>query len=297
MIKGKLLKCLNTLLSFFNARLIRDDKFIKKSLKNKNYNNESNKQSKWKFNLAYCYLISGTDGIDLLSNSINSLRVVDKNTPIYVFSLNIDSNLVLSNITHDCIFVKEIPNDVTLNSKNDYKLIGTHGFNHITMFKFVAIQELIKMDYKIVVYLDIDTFVLQKFDNYVMSVLKDFSIAVQSESSNEYPPTLCTGIMFIRNTSQQLLEDLVEIMYSTNFKHNDQTLVNKLYYQNVTLRSELFVLPESLFQNGLHWKHHLNNQNITEPTIQRLKPYVFHSNFIVGNDAKRKLLKRIKMWY
>jgi hypothetical protein len=55
-------------------------------------------------------------------------------------------------------------------------------------------------------------------------------------------------------------------------------------------------LSEGLFINGLGYRNLLDKPAAVAPLHGRLEPFVFHANWTVGLENKRKLMKQTGTW-
>jgi hypothetical protein len=166
----------------------------------------------------------------------------------------------------------------------------------------------------IVIYSDVDIYVLGDYLPYVTEVLKHFDACFQSESLNTFPPTACAGFMAFRKSrlSSHLLRTVLSQKLAVGSGSGDQDVLNRVIYENYSrLKNHIYFLPESLFANGLNWRNFLPtgtsfNEGVNgadeslmvsvESMKQSLSPFLFHANWLVGLPAKKRLLSSLGMW-
>ena len=76
---------------------------------------------------------------------------------------------------------------------------------------------------------------------------------------------------------------------------NDQRVFNAIVRKNPKFIKDIFALPESLFQNGLHYRSFRGER--FGASLGELMPYLFHANFVEGIKAKTDLLKYTSNWF
>ena len=130
------------------------------------------------------------------------------------------------------------------------------------------------------------------------SIPENFKILIQSESQQIYPPALCTGFMVFKRESIDIVIDLIRITDDFPYLSSDQKFFNEYVFANNLLDKEIHVLAESVFSNGLHWLNFLNRNQFSNINIQTksIDSLMFHANFLVGLDAKKKMLIQLGLW-
>jgi hypothetical protein len=176
-----------------------------------------------------------------------------------------------------------------------YVPYGTHEFNRINLMKWELIINTLKVGYDCVIYSDVDIAFASDFTSYLKGVTRHYSCGIQSESQNKYPPTYCAGFMFFAAGAMKLLEELREKGQNFADIGNDQDLLNIEIAKRPHISKEIMLLPEGLFQNGLYFQTYQEQDFL--PMRDKLQPFMFHANFVIGTSAKRELLKRTGNWH
>lgn len=238
-----------------------------------------------KSNCCFVYLVHGSDTLKIFENSVYSLRMVNPVVEIYVFC-----NEELFN---DIIIISKKYNfsvkTFKINIYNKYQKFRSENWVKITKKKFDIINYLLNKNFYIVIYVDIDVVFISNPENYIKKINKNFIIGAQSESLPVYPAEFCTGFMFFNKKSQYLIKKLINYKSSGD----DQFTFNK-FISKKKLHNIVFCFPESLFQNGLHYKNFIGKRFFLLKS--ELKPFIFHANYVLGAKNKIKLLKHINLW-
>jgi len=237
------------------------------------------------------YLIHGNDLLALLRNNLLSAR----NSHISLTKIAYINRRSVQFYTDTCreFDVEIVATDFTLDNQS-YSEWGSTGFNEVTSYKWLILIDALKRGYKNAIYSDVDIAYIANFDEYINNISSQYKLGMQSESLPKYPAECCTGFMFFRSDTIHLLEQIVEINKANISSGNDQDIFNKIYSQNINIQKELFLFPEALFPNGLHYKNFL--QDPYDPIRGKLQPFIFHANYVLGLEAKIALLKKVGLW-
>jgi hypothetical protein len=293
MIARKIKNIIDYLLKLIGYKLIKRPKKLRKTISMKSTSELSfeflKKQSTNKGSFSVIYFLIGEKGIDLLLNSLLSLkRHYSGRISIYTnlrnnFALNelikLDVNIVIIDFKHDNL---------------DFESFGSDGFVQIMKNKWPIIIQEMKVSKSAVLYLDLDTVILSDFTNYFEELNDHELIAFQSESERNFIPELCAGVMFFSLRSMEILENIH--IDQSNHDIMDQDLINYSYKTNIFFKNSVFILPESLFQNGKYASHHIINASESDYLIPKLSPYLFHANYVSGLEKKVELLKTCGLW-
>ena len=242
------------------------------------------------------YLIHGDNLKDLLLNSLLSIEKIGANFDLIIYaspsSLAWVENISLqfSSTISPKILLVEIPESTT--DKN-YSNFGSTYFRAITAKKWALILRTLDLGYSTVIFSDCDIYYLRDFSNYLDAATSIYPCGIQSESQSRFPPEYCTGFMFFRQSCKDMLIQLKKLNES-NVGHGDQKVFNNFIKLHPNLVKEILTLPESLFQNGLQYGLHKSPK--FSKSVDQLKPYLFHANFVIGVESKVKLLKYSSLW-
>jgi hypothetical protein len=245
--------------------------------------------------VALLYLDVGADTLEFVMNSILSFRNFDSETDIIIFtddvkkiefynSQNLNLNAICLDLCRD-----------NINSYN-YSEIGTQRFNFIEQMKWNIILRVFSLGYHKVIFSDFDIVYLDSVLNYINSMDYEFDFMIQSESQSVFPPVMCTGFMVIHKNKIPLLIELERL--SSNFHDNGQILFNEYFREDFEMMQSIYILPESIFANGLNWKNLVDNDKIKGLSLigQSVKPILFHANYLVGLNSKKQMLKQLGLW-
>lgn len=237
------------------------------------------------------YLLVGSDLLPIFINSIKSLRKVDDKIDVVVYAKGTI-----------CVDLKNISNLYKFNvisldsgsTDKTYSEFGSADFNKTTRLKWDIILHSFELGYETVVYSDADIAFINLFSSYISAVSRHYKIGVQSESQPSWYPSYCTGFMFFTHDFIVYIKQISDIHKSSLDNLNDQDVFNTVISDNPFLVKEVFLLPESLFPNGLHYKNFKSESfNIVGG---QLSPFIFHANWVKGIDHKIKLLKHVGLW-
>src|SRR5262249_14470225 len=77
---------------------------------------------------------------------------------------------------------------------------------------------------------------------------------------------------------------------------NDQATCQRLVENDLTWLHDIYFLPETLFLNGLGYRN-LQGAGDHPCTMEgELSPFIFHANWTIGFDNKRRLLASTGTW-
>ena len=170
----------------------------------------------------------------------------------------------------------------------------TDQFNIATLSKWEAINHQLQLDFDFIIFCDLDVVWLNSPIEYFARFFEDtnYSIATQSEGLSKWPPEACTGFMAIRRN-----EFTVKFFKSCYNAHvellrqgkncNDQHVLNDLLLAHPNLRNQVYFLDCSLFPNGqLYNIIDRSNDFVKSELTKESNPYIFHANWVVGEDTK-----------
>lgn len=235
----------------------------------------------------------GSELDEFLLNSLHSLRRIDSSIPAYVFVGAEEKERIVSLTNSLDVTVVALPGPTDY-SPERYNEFGSKDFNLVANRKWDVFLELFDLGYEAVICSDVDIVFLTPFRNYLQSVMKVFPAGFQSEATAEFPPLLCSGFMFFRS----IWADEVRFFRNASLKslndYNDQDLVNARLSADSAFRSGVIELPSHLFPNGRMIAHTLSQLDPNESV--GAKPFLFHANWVVGLEAKKRSLSMIGQW-
>ncbi|MBR0713014.1 putative nucleotide-diphospho-sugar transferase [Bradyrhizobium liaoningense] len=183
---------------------------------------------------------------------------------------------------------------------DEYAGFGSAAFSNISWAKIALIRRLIDAHAHIV-YADVDVGWLRNPLPYLAEVARQYPIAFQTEGLPRFPPAICCGFISLRRSDRtiELLDTLlVQSRQSDHGKRiDDQAACQQLIARDATWLKDIYFLPEALFVNGLGYAS-LQHGSIPPVAMEHeLQPFLFHANWTVGLESKRKLLAAAHCWF
>jgi hypothetical protein len=181
-----------------------------------------------------------------------------------------------------------------------YSSFGSRSFTDISWKKIFFIRELIELHPQ-VIYADLDISWIRNPLPYLSKVASVYPIAIQTEGLPRFPPAFCCGFASFAKSERAIafLDGLIEFdsaQFNSDNRLDDQVACQQLVENDLTWLRDIYCLPEALFLNGLGYR---NLQQAVENPCQmeaELLPFLFHANWTVGTDNKRKLLASTGTW-
>ena len=181
-----------------------------------------------------------------------------------------------------------------------YASFGSRSFTDISWKKIFFIRELIEL-HQHVIYADLDISWIRNPLPYLSQVAKVYPIAIQTEGLPRFPPALCCGFASFARSERTIafLDALIEFdsaQLDRDARLDDQVACQRLIENDDTWLHDIYCLPEVLFLNGLGYR---NLQHAGESPCRmeaELLPFLFHANWTIGIDNKRKLLATTGTW-
>ena len=195
---------------------------------------------------------------------------------------------------HDLLKLK-----LDVSSMNEYSAFGQERFIKLTTFKWYLLKSVLNehdyLDY--VIFSDLDVLWLK---NPTLSKLNSSSLNGPTAAIQDDTPVgateahFCTGIMYWSNTSEstKVLESLYDIQFHENLRGNlipDEPTFNK-WFKSMTEPFNIELLNPGAYVIG---------HRFFQLLISRKWPFeeviAFHSNYVVGEEAKYRRLKTIEL--
>ena len=181
-----------------------------------------------------------------------------------------------------------------------YSRFGSRSFYKISWKKIFFVRQLIEL-HPHVVYSDIDIVWIRNPLHYLSQVALIYPMAFQTEGLARFPPALCSGFAsFVRSERTiAFLDALIEFNAGQAGSENrlyDQAVCQRLIENDPAWLRDIYCLPEALFLNGLGYRA---LRDAGEPPVHmegELLPFVFHANWTIGSENKRKLLASTGTW-
>ena len=155
--------------------------------------------------------------------------------------------------------------------------------------------------YRHVVYADLDVGWLADPLWYLEGIGNLFPLAFQTEALRKFPPMMCWGFLSAKSSdfTLRLLDTMLQDYQSRppgQQLADDQTTFDAMATKNPGLLQHIYPLPEGLFVNGLGYRNLLNEPAAATPLQGKLEPFVFHANWTVGIENKKKLMAQTGTW-
>lgn len=182
----------------------------------------------------------------------------------------------------------------------DYSSFGLRPFTDISWRKIFFIRQLIEL-HSHVIYADLDIAWMRNPLPYLIEVALVYPIAFQTEGLPRFPSALCCGFASFAKSERAIafLDALIEFhatQINSDFRLDDQAACQRMIENDPAWLRDIYCLPEALFLNGLGYR---TLQNAGEPLCRmegELRPFVFHANWTIGIENKRKLLAGTGNW-
>jgi Nucleotide-diphospho-sugar transferase len=181
-----------------------------------------------------------------------------------------------------------------------YSGFGSPSFNDISWKKIFFIRQLIEI-HPHVIYADLDIGWVRNPLHYLSEVATTYPIAFQTEGLARFPPALCCGFASFARSERTIafLDALIEFNASqvdSEKRLDDQAACQRLIENDRTWLRAIYCLPEALFLNGLGYRN-LQDAGERPCTMEgELLPFLFHANWTIGYENKRKLLVSTGTW-
>jgi Nucleotide-diphospho-sugar transferase len=181
-----------------------------------------------------------------------------------------------------------------------YSSFGSRSFTDISWKKIFFIRHLIEL-HPHVIYADLDISWIRNPLPYLMEVAKVYPLAIQTEGLPRFPPAFCCGFASFVKSEKAIafLDALIEFnsaQLDSDNRLDDQVACQQLIEKDLTWLHDIYCLPEALFLNGLGYRNLQNDAAGPCPMEGELLPFLFHANWTVGIDNKRKLLTSTGTW-
>lgn len=181
-----------------------------------------------------------------------------------------------------------------------YSSFGSGSFTEISWKKIFFIRQLIRI-HAHVVYADLDVCWIRNPLPYLIQVAMVYPIAIQTEGQPRFPPALCWGFASLTQSKRAIafLDALIEFhsaQLGSDAVDDDQVAAQHLIENDSRWLRDIYPLPEMLFPNGLGYRSLLHSGASPCRIEGELLPFVFHANWTVGIENKRKLLAGTGTW-
>lgn len=243
--------------------------------------------------LAVVYLSVGRDGLDLLENSVASIRGVGFSGTIQVFH-DAAGEAALETIARKHRLDLERLESPTREKLAGDVSFGAGDFARITHLKWQVILRALSQPNTVVLFADSDVVFLKAFEDFFLSASKYYMVGIQSESRSFFPPAYCIGLMFFTPQARDLLVQLSRATDSNASRGTAQQILNELILANPQLVPQILTLPEAVFPVGLSYPLLAGSPHPLQ--VHTPEVLAFHANWVVGNNAKRTMLDDLGLW-
>ncbi len=188
--------------------------------------------------------------------------------------------------------------ETLLSSNQNYIDFSQDQFFQIVQLKWILINELLKLNYRYIVYSDIDVvWINNPLPSLELFFEDNPSVNIQIQSLTVTPNKihLCMGFVAFRNCQEvkgfiSTCKQLHFEMLVSNPKTGDDDVVTKLYL-NKDFSCFIRELPQSTFPVGSMLN--LYSKRNLFPGLSSSEPYIFHANYVVGMKEKLKVLQTL----
>jgi hypothetical protein len=180
-----------------------------------------------------------------------------------------------------------------------YSDYGTGPFVEINWAKVYYLRWLLDR-YRHVVYADVDVGWLADPLWYLDAIARFFPLAFQTEGLRRFPPVLCWGFLSAKSsdTTLRLMDALLaehRLRPPDQPMEDEQNTMDAMITKNPGWLANIHLLSEALFVNGMGYRTLLPEPS-SVPLLGRIEPFVFHANWTIGLEDKRRLMKQTGTW-
>jgi hypothetical protein len=234
-----------------------------------------------------CFLV--INKIDKLPEmAISSLRAVT-NSEIYIGFVD-DEDIENIPKYSGISYVRLAPADFSKKQRS-YQDFTQNDFFSLVQFKWVLLENVLEVSRAgIVIYVDLDVLWVQNPIPSIEKLLEndDYIIAIQDFTKDVSSPNLCMGFFAIKNSpkSLSLLKDAKMLharMLEENVKVGDDDVITEMYKLE-KWKNSFYLLPQTTFPVG-NLANLFSKKNFY-PGLSFPKPYIFHTNYVIGNHRK-----------
>lgn len=183
----------------------------------------------------------------------------------------------------------------------EYVGFQTKRFYEIVQLKWSLILNAMTLGFETIIYSDLDVVWLRDAAGAVQETFETFSnvkILIQSFTRGPALPCLCMGFVAMR--ADQQTKDFIELCRDThktlileNPMIGDDEVVSKLF-TDLNYPSWIRELPQSTFPTGNLYPLFLKHYRFR--SMESIKPYLFHFNFVIGMDNKLLLWMYLRIF-
>lgn len=181
-----------------------------------------------------------------------------------------------------------------------YSDYGTDPFIEINWAKVHYLRWLLDR-YRHVVYADLDVGWLADPLWYLDAIARFFPLAFQTEGLRRFPPVLCWGFLSAKSSATTL--GLMDALLAEHRRRppgepmvDEQNTMDAMIAKNPALLGNIHLLSEALFVNGIGYRT-LLSEPPAAPLQGSIEPFVFHANWTIGLEDKRRLMKQTGTWF
>jgi hypothetical protein len=177
-----------------------------------------------------------------------------------------------------------------------YSEFGKLDFFYLVTFKWILFKELFNLGFQVIIYSDLDVAWFADASTEVKSLFlknADLDLAIQSATLTPTEPRLCMGFVAIR--SSMLTEKLIEVCHKNHLNAvldgqliGDDDVITEYYLKNAK-PPWMYELPQVAFPIGIMMNAYIRDSSV--PGLNLPIPFIFHSNYVVGEHNKRLLMR------
>lgn len=234
-----------------------------------------------------CFLV--INKIEFLPEiAISSLRSV-ADCQVYIGFIDDEDIQNIPKIS-DVVFVKLSPGKLAERTSK-YQDFTMKEFYSLVQYKWILLEKvLILSGASHVIYVDLDVLWIRDPIPSIENLFENsnYLVAIQDFTKDISSPNLCMGFVAFKNSPQtfKMLEEaslLHSRMLKVNDKVGDDDVITKMYDLS-TWKEFIYLLPQATFPVG-NLANLYSKKNLY-PGLSFIKPYIFHTNYVIGNRRK-----------
>lgn len=248
--------------------------------------------------LAVIYLVHGNDLIEMFHNSVRSLRTAGFEGSVIAYTSNEDTDALEEICKNTDVEMKRISLD-TASVPENYHNIGSKEFAFVSWHKFQIIKDALA-EHELVIFSDCDIVYFRDPAAFIANAARAYPMGGQSDCFDSFPQHICTGFLFFRREESvtQLLDHCftvaIQNMQNGKFIGHDQQVFNLIFKNNGRFYASFCFLSEYYFPNGASYKNF--SAEALDYSVSAGAPYLFHANYVVGLENKKRLLQHVGGW-
>ena len=188
--------------------------------------------------------------------------------------------------------------EIELGDSSGYLDYNNQDFYQLVQLKWHLFEELLSIHIptcNFLVYSDFDVIWNENPEDFLRNIFlnnNEVEICVQDASAKIAKRSLCMGFIAFRNSNEALsiISSAKELHRSTlleNPRSGDDWVISQLYSES-NLKNQFWLLPQLSFPVGLMANTFLDRSIFSG--LVPPKPFIFHSNYLVGSERKALMM-------